>query len=134
MSQRILMVDDDREIVRVVRAYLEQAGYQVVSAYDGATALHAIRTEHPDLVVLDIMLPDLDGWSITRTMRSEPRLATLPIILLTARVDDTDKVVGLEMGADDYITKPFNPREVLARVRSLLRRSQYSQGTAPRLL
>jgi two-component system alkaline phosphatase synthesis response regulator PhoP len=134
MAQRILVVDDDREIVRVVRAYLEQAGFAVLTAYDGASALHAIRSDRPDLVVLDIMLPDQDGWTITRTVRSDPRLAALPIILLTARIDDTDKIVGLELGADDYITKPFNPREVMARVRSLLRRSQLNQGAPPRTL
>ena len=134
MTQRILVVDDDREIVRVVRAYLEQAGFQVLVAYEGASALHAIRTERPDLIVLDIMLPDQDGWEITRTVRADPRLAALPIILLTARVDDTDKIVGLELGADDYITKPFNPREVMARVRSLLRRSQLNQASAVRVL
>jgi two-component system, OmpR family, alkaline phosphatase synthesis response regulator PhoP len=134
MAQRILVVDDDREIVRVVRAYLEQAGYTVLTAYDGATALHAIRHDHPDLVVLDLMLPDEDGWTITRTLRADTRLAALPLIMLTARVDDADKIVGLELGADDYITKPFNPREVVARVRSLLRRSQLNSGTTPRAL
>lgn len=128
--QRILVVDDDREIVRVVRTYLEQAGFQVLSAYTGATALHSIRHDQPDLVVLDVMLPDEDGWQITRVVRSDPHLAALPIILLTARVEDTDKIVGLELGADDYITKPFNPREVVARVRSLLRRSQLHQGVS----
>jgi DNA-binding response OmpR family regulator len=131
LTQRILVVDDDHEIVRVVRAYLEQAGFQVFTAYDGATALHTIRHEHPDLVVLDVMLPDQDGWAITRQVRGEPKLAALPIILLTARADDVDKIIGLELGADDYIAKPFNPREVVARVRSLLRRSQFSQTTQP---
>jgi two-component system alkaline phosphatase synthesis response regulator PhoP len=128
--QRILVVDDDREIVRMVRTYLEQAGFQVFTAYAGSTAMHSIRHDQPDLVVLDVMLPDQDGWQITRLVRSDPHLAALPIILLTARIEDTDKIVGLELGADDYITKPFNPREVVARVRSLLRRSQLSQGVA----
>ena len=126
---RILVVDDDKQIVRLVRSYLEQAGYQVLTAYDGETALHAIRREQPDLVVLDLLLPDHDGWEITRRVRSEPSLAGLPIIMLTARVEDTDKIVGLELGADDYITKPFNPREVVARVRAVLRRT--SSGPAP---
>jgi DNA-binding response OmpR family regulator len=126
---RILVVDDDKQIVRLVRSYLEQAGYQVLTAYDGETALHAIRREQPDLVVLDLLLPDHDGWEITRWVRSEPSLAGLPIIMLTARVEDTDKIVGLELGADDYITKPFNPREVVARVRAVLRRT--SSGPAP---
>ncbi|MEW5957020.1 MAG: response regulator transcription factor [Chloroflexota bacterium] len=119
---RILVVDDDKQIVRLVRSYLEQAGFMVLTAYDGETALHVIRRDRPDLVVLDLMLPDRDGWELTRLIRSEPGLAALPIIMLTARVEDTDKIVGLELGADDYIAKPFNPREVVARVRAVLRR------------
>lgn len=121
---RILVVDDDKEIVRLVRSYLEKAGYEVFAAYNGETALHTLRREKPDLLVLDLMLPDRDGWDITRLIRSDAHLATTPIIMLTARVEDSDKIVGLEIGADDYITKPFNPREVVARVRALLRRSQ----------
>jgi len=123
-SQLILVVDDDKEIVRLVRAYLEQAGFSVLTAYDGASAIHILRHDQPALVVLDLMLPDQDGWDITRLVRGDPSLAATPIIMLTARVDDTDKIIGLELGADDYITKPFNPREVVARVRSVLRRSQ----------
>jgi two-component system, OmpR family, alkaline phosphatase synthesis response regulator PhoP len=122
MMSRVLVVDDDKQIVRLVQAYLERAGYQVLTAYDGETALHAIRRERPDLVVLDLMLPDRDGWEITRIVRGEAGLGTLPIIMLTARVEDTDKIVGLELGADDYIAKPFNPQEVVARVRAVLRR------------
>jgi len=121
---RILVVDDDKEIVRLVRSYLEKAGYEVFAAYDGETALHTLRREKPDLLVLDLMLPDRDGWDITRLIRSDAHLAATPIIMLTARVEDSDKIVGLEIGADDYVTKPFNPREVVARVRALLRRSQ----------
>lgn len=120
-TQRILVVDDDREVVRLMRAYLEQAGYEVLVAYDGNTAAHAIRRESPDLVLLDLMLPGKDGWEITRWMRGDPSLASIPIIMLTARVEDTDKIVGLEIGADDYVTKPYNPREVVARVRARLR-------------
>lgn len=120
---RVLVVDDDKQIVRVVRAYLEREGFQVFSAYDGETALHIIRRERPDLIVLDLLLPGRDGWEITRILRSDESLAGIPIIMLTARVDDTDKIVGLELGADDYVTKPFNPREVVARVRAVLRRT-----------
>ena len=123
MPQRILVVDDDKQIARLIRSYLEQAGYQVVVAYDGETALHALRRESPDLVVLDLMLPDRDGWDVTRTVRSDPALAATPIIMVTARVEDTDKIIGLELGADDYITKPFNPRELVSRVRAILRRT-----------
>lgn len=133
--QRILVVDDDKEIVRIVRAYLEKAGYQVSVAYEGQTALHILRHDRPALVVLDLMLPDQDGWDITRLVRRDPTLADTPIIMLTARVDDTDKIIGLELGADDYVTKPFNPREVVARVRSVLRRSQGGGPTRqPRIL
>jgi two-component system alkaline phosphatase synthesis response regulator PhoP len=123
VSQRILVVDDDKEIVRLVRAYLEQSGYAVLVAYDGETALHILRRDRPDLVVLDLMLPDRDGWDVTRIVRSDPVLASTPIIMLTARVEDQDKIVGLELGADDYVSKPFNPREVVARVRAVLRRA-----------
>jgi two-component system, OmpR family, alkaline phosphatase synthesis response regulator PhoP len=121
--ERILVVDDDKEIVRLVKSYLEKSGFDVFSAFDGETALHILRREKPDLLVLDLMLPDRDGWDITRRIRSDEHLARTPIIMLTARVEDSDKIVGLEIGADDYITKPFNPREVVARVRALLRRS-----------
>ena len=99
MPQRILVVDDDKQIARLIRSYLEQAGYQVVVAYDGETALHALRRESPDLVVLDLMLPDRDGWDVTRTVRSDPALAATPIIMVTARVEDTDKIIGLELAA-----------------------------------
>ncbi len=126
---RILVVDDDKKIVRLIHSYLEQAGYQVLTAYDGETALHTIRREKPDLVVLDLMLPDRDGWEITRIVRGDQTLAGLPIIMLTARVEDVDKIVGLEVGADDYITKPFNPREVVDRVKAVLRRA--GGGPAP---
>lgn len=119
----ILVVDDDPGIVRLVRSYLEQAGFKVQSAFDGATARRLIRNERPDLVILDLMLPDDDGFEIARALRSDPATANLPIIMLTARVDDTDRIVGLELGADDYIVKPFNPREVVARVRAVLRRA-----------
>jgi two-component system, OmpR family, alkaline phosphatase synthesis response regulator PhoP len=133
MGQRILVVDDDREIVRLLRGYLEQAAYEVMCAYDGETALHILRREHPDLAVLDLMLPDRDGWEITRIVRSDPTLVELPIIMLTARVEDHDKIIGLELGADDYVTKPFNPREVVARVRAVLRRAQ-GQSAPPRIM
>jgi len=120
--RRILVVDDDREVVRLIRAYLEQAGFEVLAAHDGETAVHILRRDQPDLLLLDLMLPGRDGWEITRLVRSDPALAHTPIIMLTARIDDTDKIVGLELGADDYVTKPYNPREVVARVRARLRK------------
>ncbi len=120
----ILVVDDDPKIVRLVRSYLEQAGFAVETAADGEGALHQIRALHPALVVLDLMLPGRDGLDVTRTVRGIPELASTPILMLTARVDDIDRILGLEMGADDYVTKPFNPREVVARIKAILRRSQ----------
>lgn len=128
MKEQILVVDDDKEIVRLVRSYLEKAGYTVMSAYDGQTAQQMLRREKPALIVLDLMLPDMDGWDITRFIRSDDHLYKTIIIMLTARVDDTEKIVGLEMGADDYITKPFNPAEVVSRVRAQLRaKERYAQ-------
>jgi len=127
MIQRILVVDDDREVVRLMRGYLERAGYAVQVAYDGDTAWHMLRADRPDLLLLDLMLPGRDGYEITRLLRSDPHLAHIPIIMLTARINDTDKIVGLEMGADDYVTKPYNPREVVARVRARLRSRSVSK-------
>lgn len=120
-QQTVLVVDDDKEVVRLMRGYLEQAGYLVQVAYDGDAAWHMLRQERPDLLLLDLILPGKNGYEITRLVRSDPTLARLPIVMLTARVDDTDKIVGLEIGADDYVTKPYNPREVVARVRARLR-------------
>jgi two-component system alkaline phosphatase synthesis response regulator PhoP len=131
-KQRILVVDDDHEVVRLMRAYLERAGYEVLVAYEGETAVYTLRRDKPDLVLLDLMLPGRDGMEITRLVRSDPQLAHIPIIMLTARVDDTDKIVGLEIGADDYVTKPYNPREVVARVRARLR--NHAEAMPPQLL
>jgi two-component system alkaline phosphatase synthesis response regulator PhoP len=123
-SSKILVVDDDPQIVRLIRSYLEQAGYIVESASDGETALHAMRTLRPDLVVLDLGLPGRDGLEVTRMIRSDAHLSHTPIMMLTARIDDVDRILGLEMGADDYVIKPFNPREVLARVKAIMRRTR----------
>jgi DNA-binding response OmpR family regulator len=120
MSQKILVVDDELEIVKVVRAYLEQSGFRVITASDGEQALAVFRHEQPDLIVLDLSLPKLDGLDVCRAIRRD---SNVPIIMLTARVEETDRLIGLEIGADDYITKPFSPREVVARVRTVLRRS-----------
>ncbi len=124
MGGKILVVDDEAKIVKLLRAYLEQAGYSVVEAADGQTALIQARREKPDLIVLDLMLPRIDGLEVARTLRREKdALANVPIIMLTARVEDTDRIVGLELGADDYVSKPFNARELVARVRAVLRRT-----------
>ena len=118
-KETILVVDDEKNIVELARLYLEKESYCVEAAYDGAEALAKIKSVQPDLVVLDLMLPEIDGWEVCRRVRGE---SDVPIIMLTARDDDVDKIVGLEMGADDYLTKPFNPRELAARVRAVLRR------------
>jgi len=120
----ILVVDDDAQIVRLIRSYLEQAGYKVESAADGEAALHAVRALRPDLVILDLGLPVKDGLDVTRSIRGDAQLAHTPIMMLTARIDDVDRILGLEMGADDYVIKPFNPREVLARVKAIMRRTR----------
>jgi two-component system alkaline phosphatase synthesis response regulator PhoP len=120
----ILVVDDEPGIVIIVRDYLDRAGFRVLTAGDGETALRLARTERPSLVLLDLMLPGLDGLDVTRALRQDPSTNGLPLIMLTARVDETDRVAGLELGADDYITKPFSPREVVARVRAVLRRAE----------
>lgn len=117
----ILVVDDEIKIVRLVRDYLEAAGFRVVVAYDGQTALAQSRHEKPDLIVLDLNLPGMDGLDVARAVRREART---PIIMLTARVEETDRIVGLELGADDYVIKPFSPRELVARIRAVLRRTQ----------
>ena len=133
MAQQILVVDDDREIVRVLRAYLEREGYQVHTAYSGEEALHSVRRDRPDLILLDLMLPDRDGWDLTRVVRSDTGLRHIPIIMLTARTEEADRVLGLELGADDYVSKPFSPREVVARVRAVLRRAAPDAPASPLL-
>jgi len=121
MTHRILVVDDEVQIVRVLRGYLEKAGFAVLTANDGREGLRLARQERPDLVILDLMLPGMDGLDVCRALRKD---AELPIIMLTARVEETDRLIGLELGADDYVTKPFSPREVVARVRAVLRRTR----------
>jgi len=120
MSKKILVVDDEPQIVKVVKAYLEKSGYQVITAADGQTALTAFRQEKPDFMILDLNLPGMDGLDVCRAVRRE---SNIPILMLTARVEETDRLIGLELGADDYVVKPFSPREVAARVRTILRRT-----------
>lgn len=119
MNNTILVVDDERHIVQLVRLYLQNEGYTVEVAYSGEEALEKARKARPALVVLDLMMPGVDGWEVCRQLRRE---SDIPIIILTARGDDVDKIVGLELGADDYVAKPFNPRELVARVKAVLRR------------
>jgi len=120
MSKTVLVVDDEKNIVQLVRLYLANEGYKVDTAYGGREALEKVRQNRPSLVVLDLMMPEVDGWEVCRQLRKE---GDIPIIILTARDDAVDKIVGLELGADDYVTKPFNPRELVARVKAVLRRS-----------
>ncbi len=120
MAKKILVVDDEPKIVEICRDYLKAAGFDVISATDGSRGLTIARLEKPDLVVLDLMLPGMDGLDVCRELRRD---GNTPIIMLTARVEETDRLIGLELGADDYITKPFSPRELVARVRTVLRRA-----------
>lgn len=121
MAKKILIIDDEAKIVEICQDYLHAAGFQVVTSLDGMAGLEKARVEKPDLVLLDLMLPGIDGLDICRELRRDTKI---PIIMLTARVEETDKLIGLEIGADDYITKPFSPREMVARVRAVLRRVQ----------
>jgi two-component system alkaline phosphatase synthesis response regulator PhoP len=120
-SELVLVVDDEPSIVQLCRLYLEREGYRVIDAGDGRAALEKIRREKPALVLLDIMLPEIDGLEVCRSLRAEKN--QVPIVMVSARDEDIDKILGLELGADDYLTKPFNPREMVARVKALLRRS-----------
>lgn len=131
MSPRILVADDDRQIARLVQSYLERAGFSVVVTHDGEQALHALRAERPDLAILDVMMPGRDGFALAALIRGDRQLATLPILMLTARVEDADRLRGLDLGADDYLTKPFNPLEVVARVKAILRRASGDLQPSP---
>ena len=127
--KRILLIEDDRDIVELVRYNLEREGFQVAAATDGATGLAQVRKTPPDILLLDLMLPKLSGLEICREIRRDQSLNRLPILMLTARGEEADRVVGLEMGADDYVTKPFSPRELGARVKALLRRTEPAEET-----
>ncbi len=124
-GKKVLVVDDDVKTVELVRLYLDRDGYQVLTAYDGIEALRLARESRPDLIVLDLMLPDIDGLEVCRTLRHE---SDVPVIMLTARTTDQDKLTGLDLGADDYVTKPFSPKELAARVRAVLRRLPGERG------
>ena len=122
-KSKILIVDDEKNIVEAVRYNLDKEGFRTVVAYDGAKALEAARRELPDLILLDLMLPEMDGLELCRILKHDPHTRSVPIIMLTVKSGETDKVLGLEMGADDYVTKPFSPRELIARVKAILRRA-----------
>jgi DNA-binding response OmpR family regulator len=130
MAKTILVVDDEKRLVSVVEAYLEQEGYRVLKAHNGREALHVARDQKPDLIILDVMMPEMDGLEFMRHHRKEQ---DTPIILLTAKVESDDRVIGLELGADDYVTKPFRPRELLARIKAVLRRMGETKPVASKL-
>ena len=131
MASRVLVVEDEPDIRDLLAFHLERDGYQVTRATTGPEALRQLRAAPPDLVILNLMLPELDGLEVCRRLRADPATATLPVIMLTAKGDEVDRVVGLELGADDYVVKPFSPKEMLARVRAVLRRARAPLSGAP---
>jgi phosphate regulon transcriptional regulator PhoB len=124
MKEKILIVDDEKDIVKMLDYNLKKEGFRTISAYDGEDALDSATRENPDLIILDLMLPGIDGLEVCKTLKKETKTAHIPIIMLTAKAQEADKIVGLELGADDYITKPFSPRELIARIKAILRRMQ----------
>lgn len=126
----VLIVDDDVKLVELLAVYFQKDGFIVHSAYDGLDALQSVREKHPDILVLDVMLPGMNGWDICRLLRKD---SAIPILMLTARDEESDRLVGLEIGADDYVTKPFSPKEVVARVKAILRRTGGTTGKAMQL-
>jgi two-component system, OmpR family, alkaline phosphatase synthesis response regulator PhoP len=130
-SKKILIVEDEHDILQLVKMYLEKEGFRTVLAKTGAEGLRQVKHEKPDLVVLDLMLPEIDGTEVCRRLRSAPETAMLPIIMLTAKAEESDTIVGLELGADDYVTKPFSPKTLVARIKALLRRLQRKPEGSP---
>jgi len=131
VGSKVLVIEDDPTMIDVLRYNLKREGYEVRTASDGAQGLEAVRSEKPDLVILDVMLPKMDGYEVCRILRKE---TTVPILMLTARIEETDRVVGLELGADDYVTKPFSMRELMARIRAMLRRSEMAKQEATQVV
>ena len=134
MKHKLLVVDDEPDAVELVEFNLKQAGFEVATAPDGAEALKKARAVRPDLIVLDVMLPELDGLEVCRILRRDPATAAIPILMLTARAAEVDRVVGLELGADDYVTKPFSPRELVLRIKKILERGERADGKRERFV
>ena len=133
MKNTILVVDDEQDVLRLVTSNLKRAGYETIIAEDGGQALNKARNEKPDLMILDLMLPSISGLEVCRSLKGDPAMADMPVIMLTARDEEIDRVVGFELGADDYVTKPFSPRELVLRVQSLLKRAgSWTQKPAPK--
>lgn len=133
MKEKILIVDDEKDIVKMLDYNLKKEGFRTVSCYDGEEALNLAAKEHPDLIILDLMLPEVDGLEVCKTLKKDSSTSAIPIIMLTAKTQEADKILGLELGADDYITKPFSPRELVARVKAVLRRTS-EKGKLPDVL
>ncbi len=131
--KKILIVEDEQDILQLVKHYLEKEGFRPVTAMSGLEALKKVKEDKPDLVVLDLMLPEMDGLEVCKRLRSVPDTAMLPILMLTAKAEESDTIVGLELGADDYVTKPFSPKALVARVKALLRRVERAPSTDPDL-
>ena len=128
MKEKILIVEDEKDIVKMLEYNLKKEAFRTACAYDGEEGLEKAHSEHPDLIILDLMLPGMDGLDVCKSLKSEHKTSGIPIIMLTAKAQEADKVVGLELGADDYVTKPFSPRELLARVKAVLRRGRWAIG------
>ncbi len=124
MKEKILIVEDEKDIVKMLNYNLKKEGFRTIDAFDGEDAVDLALKERPDLILLDLMLPGIDGLEVCRQLKKEPKSASIPIIMLTAKTQETDKVVGLELGADDYVSKPFSPKELIARIRAVLRRGK----------
>jgi DNA-binding response OmpR family regulator len=125
---RVLVVEDERDVAELIRYNLTKEGYDVIVASTGAEAVKRTREVRPDLVLLDIMVPELNGWEVCRRLKQDPETRNIPVIMVTGRVEEGDKVLGFEMGADDYVTKPFSPRELVARIRAVARRGRQAEG------
>lgn len=133
MAKKILLVEDEEEILQLAKLYLEKEGFRTCLARTGLDAMKQVKAERPDLVILDLMLPELDGLEVCKRLRAEPRTAMLPIVMLTAKAEETDSVLGLELGADDYVTKPFSPKALVARIKALFRRLERRSEEKPQL-
>lgn len=123
MKEKILIVEDEKDIVKMLEYNLKKEGFRVIDARDGEDALDLAVRDHPDLILLDLMLPGMDGLEVCKALKKESKAISIPIIMLTAKSQESDKIIGLELGADDYITKPFSPRELIARIKAVLRRA-----------
>jgi len=131
MKDKILIVDDEKDIVRMLEYNLKKEGFRVLCAFDGESAVRLARHDHPDIIILDLMLPGIDGFEVCRQLKRDDATHAIPLVMLSAKVQESDKIVGLELGADDYVTKPFSPRELIARIKAVLRRVKEKESLAP---